>query len=114
MRPQYTCQQSPVPAAVGWPSFSDVADKGNVARIVDTSFGMTRTEVTCAKVTGAQQCVCVCVCVFMVTCYSHVSELPLYCCYMVVPPAAVHGAHLGHVFMMVLQEDPSQDYTHCA
>ena len=36
--------------SVGWPSFSDVADKGNVARIVDTSFGMTRTEVVCAKV----------------------------------------------------------------
>ena len=35
---------------VGWPSFSDVADKGNVARIVDSSFGMTRTEVVCAKV----------------------------------------------------------------
>ena len=63
MRPQYTCQQSPVPAAVGWPSFSDVADKGNVARIVDTSFGMTRTEVTCAKVRSTAVCVCVCVCV---------------------------------------------------
>ncbi len=31
----------------GWPSFSDVAKQGNVARIVDESQGMTRTEVVC-------------------------------------------------------------------
>ena len=34
----------------GWPSFSDVAEKGNVARIEDNSYGMVRTEVVCAKV----------------------------------------------------------------
>ena len=32
----------------GWPSFSDVAEKGNVARIVDSSHGMIRTEVVCS------------------------------------------------------------------
>ena len=33
----------------GWPSFSDVAQKGNVVRILDESHGMTRTEVACGK-----------------------------------------------------------------
>ncbi len=33
----------------GWPSFSDVAKKGNVVRIVDDSLGMVRTEVVCGK-----------------------------------------------------------------
>ena len=33
----------------GWPSFSEVAKKGNVARIVDESHGMVRTEVVCGK-----------------------------------------------------------------
>ncbi len=33
----------------GWPSFTDVAEKGNVHRIVDKSHGMVRTEVVCAK-----------------------------------------------------------------
>ena len=33
----------------GWPSFTDVVEKGNVHRIVDTSLGMARTEVVCAK-----------------------------------------------------------------
>ena len=34
----------------GWPSFSDVADKANVAKIRDTTHGMVRVEVVCAKV----------------------------------------------------------------
>ena len=33
----------------GWPSFSEVAKKGNVVRIVDASHGMVRTEVVCGK-----------------------------------------------------------------
>ncbi len=33
----------------GWPSFSDVAEKGNVHRIVDNSLGTVRTEVVCAN-----------------------------------------------------------------
>ena len=33
----------------GWPSFSDVAEQGNVHKIVDESHGMVRTEVVCAK-----------------------------------------------------------------
>lgn len=33
----------------GWPSFTEVAKKGNVLRIVDDSHGMVRTEVVCAK-----------------------------------------------------------------
>lgn len=33
----------------GWPSFSEVAKKGNVVRIVDDSHGMVRTEVVCGK-----------------------------------------------------------------
>ena len=33
----------------GWPSFTDVAKKGNVVRIVDDSHGMVRTEVACGK-----------------------------------------------------------------
>ena len=36
----------------GWPSFSDVAEKGNVVKIKDTSHGMVRVEVACAKVGG--------------------------------------------------------------
>jgi peptide-methionine (R)-S-oxide reductase len=33
----------------GWPSFFDVASKGNVELHRDNSHGMARTEVTCAK-----------------------------------------------------------------
>ena len=33
----------------GWPSFTEVAKKGNVVRIVDESHGMVRTEVVCGK-----------------------------------------------------------------
>ena len=28
----------------GWPSFTDVAERGNVVRIVDESFGMKRVD----------------------------------------------------------------------
>jgi peptide-methionine (R)-S-oxide reductase len=33
----------------GWPSFSDIAHKGNVELHTDSSMGMKRVEVTCAK-----------------------------------------------------------------
>lgn len=33
----------------GWPSFYDAADKARIVEHVDTSFGMVRTEVTCAN-----------------------------------------------------------------
>ena len=36
----------------GWPSFSDVADEGNVELRRDTSHGMERTEVVCATCGG--------------------------------------------------------------
>lgn len=36
-------------SGTGWPSFSDVAAKGNVELKEDTSHGMRRTEVTCGK-----------------------------------------------------------------
>jgi peptide-methionine (R)-S-oxide reductase len=36
----------------GWPSFHDVIEKGAVISRTDTSHGMTRTEVTCAKCGG--------------------------------------------------------------
>ena len=36
----------------GWPSFWDVASKGNVELHRDTARGMVRTEVTCAKCGG--------------------------------------------------------------
>jgi len=36
-------------SGTGWPSFSDVAQKGNVVRIVDESHGMVRTEVVCGN-----------------------------------------------------------------
>jgi peptide-methionine (R)-S-oxide reductase len=35
-------------SGTGWPSFYDVVTKGNVKTEVDTSLGMTRTEVMCA------------------------------------------------------------------
>ena len=35
-------------SGTGWPSFSDVMIRGNVAMTEDTSHGMVRTEVTCA------------------------------------------------------------------
>jgi len=33
----------------GWPSFSDVADLKSINIIADKSFGMVRTEITCAN-----------------------------------------------------------------
>jgi peptide-methionine (R)-S-oxide reductase len=36
-------------SGTGWPSFSDVVNKGNVKTEVDTSLGMRRTEVMCAN-----------------------------------------------------------------
>ncbi len=36
-------------SGTGWPSFWDVALPGTVAQHEDTSLGMSRTEVTCAK-----------------------------------------------------------------
>ncbi|KAK7864860.1 hypothetical protein R5R35_012496 [Gryllus longicercus] len=33
----------------GWPAFNDVLDQGKVKLTKDTSHGMVRTEVTCAK-----------------------------------------------------------------
>lgn len=36
----------------GWPSFYDVANKGNVRLVADTSAGMHRVEVLCAKCGG--------------------------------------------------------------
>ena len=38
----------------GWPSFYEVADSENVQETVDTSLGMTRTEVHCSQC-GAHQ-----------------------------------------------------------
>lgn len=39
-------------SGTGWPSFSDVAIKGNVKIHEDKSHGMTRTEVVCANCGG--------------------------------------------------------------
>ncbi len=36
-------------SGTGWPSFYDVATKGNVKLEQDSSLGMTRTEVNCAN-----------------------------------------------------------------
>jgi methionine-R-sulfoxide reductase len=36
----------------GWPSFYDALDKAAVKETVDSSLGMTRTEITCARCGG--------------------------------------------------------------
>jgi peptide-methionine (R)-S-oxide reductase len=43
---------SNIPGLQGWPSFGDVMDSGRVKLVDDNSFGMQRTEVTCAKCGG--------------------------------------------------------------
>ncbi len=39
-------------SGTGWPSFTDVVEKGNVVLQEDTSLGVPRTEVVCAKCGG--------------------------------------------------------------
>ena len=39
-------------AGCGWPSFSDVIDRNKVIFTRDTSHGMIRTEITCARCGG--------------------------------------------------------------
>ena len=41
--------ESVTPGLEGWPSFYDIAEKGNVILRDDDSFGMHRTEVICAN-----------------------------------------------------------------
>ena len=38
----------------GWPSFWETSKDGSVREISDTSYGMTRTEVTCADVSSVK------------------------------------------------------------
>lgn len=44
--------ESTMPGLIGWPSFSDAAEKGAVVLSEDTMLGMKRTEVTCAVCGG--------------------------------------------------------------
>lgn len=57
----YTCRACKLPlfssetkfeSGTGWPSFWDVTSKVNVARKVDNTLGMMRTEVHCARCGG--------------------------------------------------------------
>lgn len=43
---------SRTPGLIGWPSFSELASNDAVQLVEDTSLGMNRTEVTCAKCGG--------------------------------------------------------------
>ncbi len=36
-------------AGCGWPSFSEASEKGRIVETLDTSHGMRRTEITCAR-----------------------------------------------------------------
>jgi peptide-methionine (R)-S-oxide reductase len=36
-------------SGTGWPSFYEIAEKGNVKQISDVSYGMVRTEVVCGN-----------------------------------------------------------------
>lgn len=44
-----TKYESTMPGLVGWPAFSDAADKGAVVLQDDDSHGMKRTEVVCSN-----------------------------------------------------------------
>lgn len=44
-----TKYESTTPGLIGWPAFSDAADKGAVKLEEDNSMGIQRTEVTCAN-----------------------------------------------------------------
>ncbi|MEK7602802.1 MAG: peptide-methionine (R)-S-oxide reductase MsrB [Patescibacteria group bacterium] len=44
--------ESKTPGLQGWPSFADVAKAGAVRLVPDSSLGMERTEVQCAKCGG--------------------------------------------------------------
>lgn len=57
----YTCRACSLPlfdsatkfeSGTGWPSFGDIYMQGNVARKTDSSLGMMRTEVHCARCGG--------------------------------------------------------------
>ena len=36
----------------GWPSFTRAVSEGTIVELVDRSFGMARTEITCARCGG--------------------------------------------------------------
>lgn len=44
-----TKYESTMPGLIGWPAFSDAADKNAVTLAEDTSLGMHRTEVLCSN-----------------------------------------------------------------
>ncbi len=44
--------ESTLPGLIGWPSFAEAADSGAVKLSDDTSHGMQRVEVTCARCGG--------------------------------------------------------------
>ena len=39
-------------SGTGWPSFNEPFDRGHIAYIRDTSYGMVRTEIRCARCDG--------------------------------------------------------------
>lgn len=41
--------ESKISTLAGWPSFAEVADSGSIELRQDDSYGMRRTEITCAK-----------------------------------------------------------------
>lgn len=47
-----TQYESTTPGLIGWPSFGDVVDNAAIKLEDDTSLGMKRVEVTCAKCGG--------------------------------------------------------------
>lgn len=47
-----TKYESTIPGLIGWPAFSEAATRGAVTLEDDTSLGMHRTEVLCAKCGG--------------------------------------------------------------